>query len=118
MELSFILDHEKDHHIESAEVLGIPYRCAGRKRTYYPDFLLDHTRLVELKPDSYRTDSYVVAKSRAAKKFCKRKGWEYAITSWPVDKARIARLVQAGVVRITNRSPEQVAAYLGFSHGV
>ncbi len=118
MELSFVLDHEGEHHVESAEGYGIAYRHGGRKRTYYPDFLLDHTRLVELKPDSYRQDPCVLAKARAAKVFCKRQGWEYVLTDWPVDKARIARLVQTGVVCITNRSPEQVAAYLGFPHAV
>ncbi len=116
MELSFILDHEATNHVESAETLPIVYQDGKRKRTYYPDFLLNGTQLVELKPVSYRDDARVIAKAKAARAFCEQKGWSYTITDWPVDKARIGRLVQDGVVRITNRTPQEVAKYLGFTH--
>ncbi len=118
MELSFILDHEGDHYIESAEVYPIIYQDGERKRTYYPDFLLNHTCLVEVKPPSYLNDAKVVAKAKAARAYCARNGWQYVITDWPVDKERIGRLVQSGHVHITNRTPQEVATYLGFAYAV
>lgn len=116
MELSFILDHEDDHTIESAEQSHrLDYYFNGKKCRYYPDFILDGKVIVEIKPKHNWEDPKVVAKADAMHSFCTKNQMEYRLTDWPYDKSKIWALVKDGTVRIINRSPEVVAKYLDVS---
>lgn len=51
----------------------------GRKRTYTADFLVEGKYLIEVKPKRLHKSQAVLAKSKAAIKFCENKGYEYKI---------------------------------------
>jgi hypothetical protein len=113
MELSYILDNEANHKIVCAERLAsIKYSHLGRRRNYYPDFLVDDKMLIEIKPKSYFNDPGVLAKKAAAERFCDEKGWTYKMLEWPVNWSRIIELVKSGVVVVLNREMAEVESYL------
>lgn len=113
MELSFILDHENDHVVESAERKHrIRYWYDGKERTYHPDFILDSNTIVEIKPDTLIDDAKVRAKSAAIREYCDQLGLGFEIKSWPVDKERIRTLILNNSVKITNKPPEAICDYL------
>lgn len=98
-----------------SEIKSIPYKFDNKHRRYYPDFFIKMnvkgeilTFLVEVKPSKflkkpktpkrktakalnrYKQDLYNyaknVAKFKAAKAFCKMKGWRFWIVDEPVLK--------------------------------
>jgi len=87
-----------------SECVMIPYYFNGKPHRYYPDFLVmdneGNTKLIEVKPHrqtipprkskkkSKKTNLYEqvtyhknLAKWEAAKKFCKKRGWEFKIVT-------------------------------------
>lgn len=115
MELSFILDNENAYNIESAEKFKIPYFFNGKNRKYYPDFLLNNSTIVEIKPKSYWYDEIILAKNSAAIKFCEQNNFTFKITDWEIDKNKIKPLILNGEVKILNKSVESVNKYFGIS---
>ena len=113
IELSFILDSENDHKIECAErKCSMPYIFNGKKHNYYPDFLVDGNKIVEIKPFSFFHDPAVLAKKKAGEDYCAKRGWEYQMTDWPINKDKILDKVLSGEVKILNRKPEEILAWL------
>ena len=48
-------------------------------RTYFPDFIVEDTRLIEIKPAKLHNTPKVLAKRAAAEEFCKSKNMVYEI---------------------------------------
>jgi hypothetical protein len=58
----------------------IPYiDYAGQHRTYFPDFIVNETRLIEIKPSKLHKTPKVLAKRKAAEAFCQNKNMTYEI---------------------------------------
>ena len=55
----------------------VDYR--GDNRTYAADFLVEEKELIEVKPEKLKSSLTVRLKEKAAKKFCKKKGFVYKI---------------------------------------
>lgn len=115
MELSFILDNEGLNKIESAESLKIPYTYKQKNRIYHPDFLLKDKILIEIKPKCNQKRGSVLAKAKAARKFCKAKGWEYQMMEWKSDMQKIKELFIKREVSFENKEDEAVFKYLRFT---
>jgi hypothetical protein len=85
--------------------LAIPYITPlGENRTYYADFLINDSLLVEVKPSKLNLSPTVQAKQSAALLFCATKGWQYSI----VDANRLSdeevrRLHDAGDICFIDR---------------
>ncbi len=52
---------------------------AGKKRTYIPDFIINGNKIIEIKPTKLHNSPKVIAKSNAAKRFCRDKSFSYEI---------------------------------------
>jgi len=84
LELSYMINEieAKGLHWESGEQhkYKIPYTdLNGDKRNYFPDFIIDNKFVVECKPISLQTSESVKAKIKGAKKFCKKRKFEYVL---------------------------------------
>ncbi len=51
----------------------------GIAQTYCADFLVDNTKLIEIKPKILHTSVIVILKKEAAEKFCEEHGWTYEL---------------------------------------
>jgi TnsA-like endonuclease N terminal/NUMOD3 motif len=84
LELSFIINVlEKQKLIwdtgERARY-NIPYTdYKGTDRSYYPDFIIENSIIVEIKPHNLRNSKDILLKEEAAKKWCKKHNFEYRI---------------------------------------
>jgi Mor family transcriptional regulator len=91
----FIVEIERKNLIyESAESsrFRIPYVFGGQKRNYYPDFFVDNSIIIEVKPLKRKLDGITLAKSEAAIQFCKNLGIEYRIVKYETDFTLIREL--------------------------
>jgi len=84
LELSYMISIlEKENLMwKSAETqeFAIPYiNYDGTERTYFPDFLVQGTRLIEIKPKRLHGSVTVLLKKEAAITFCEQKGWTYEL---------------------------------------
>ncbi len=83
----------------------IPYEdWDGTKRTYAADFLVEDTRLVEIKPAKLNSSPAVSRKEDAARQFCANRGWTYELVD--PDKLsddEIRQLKNDGKIRFTDR---------------
>jgi DNA-binding Lrp family transcriptional regulator len=113
MELSFIIDNEKLHKIESAEDSHmIKYRFDNKIRKYYPDFIIDDKKIVEIKPKQQMSDRKVRRKIKKIKEYCFKNGIEFEILEWPMDKNKLRNLFLSGAFRIVNKPIEKIEKYL------
>jgi len=106
-ELSYVvnvLEINKDLW-ESAGLIHIPYiNYKGTQRTYTPDFLVNSTLLVEIKPTRLKSSITVRAKQEAAEKFAKSKGWAYVIIDPPkITNEQLKNLHNQGTLKFTDR---------------
>lgn len=53
----------------------------GEERNYFPDFLINGKKLVEVKPERLKNSKTVIIKSEAAEKFCKKSGYKFEIVT-------------------------------------
>jgi hypothetical protein len=103
-ELSYMISViERNHHVwQNAECkeISIPYTdFSGSNRTYHPDFLLDGTVLVEIKPKNLMETPTNRLKVEAAKIYCSDKGWEFRIVDVRIlDTAKLIELFLNGEV--------------------
>lgn len=113
MELSYILDNEADHRIESAEHIKIGYRFNDKAHNYLPDFIVDGKAMVEIKPECHWAQPVIKSKCVAARQYCSERGLSFEMIAWPIHKQRIGQLIKDGEVTIVNRDKAAVAAHLG-----
>lgn len=93
LELCFIILMERNN-IKWVNGESIKYRIPyitpeGKSRNYFPDFVLECKYIYEIKPDKIQTYPLILAKTEAAKQFCKNNNLEYIITDIYVDKELI-----------------------------
>lgn len=72
-----------------SETVDIPYYdpTTHKWRTYYPDFYITYvgrqgkpiTKILEIKPASQRSWKINKAKWKAAKEWCRERGWEFQV---------------------------------------
>lgn len=86
-ELSYVVNVLEPNNTswESAEKsnIVIPYTWQGRQKTYRPDFLVNKTLLVEIKPTKLKSSISVRLKQSAAEEFALTRGWKYEIIDPP-----------------------------------
>jgi hypothetical protein len=108
-ELSYVINYLEKNNMkwETAEkkIFTIPYRdYDGKDRTYRPDFFVENKKLVEVKPGKLRQAVTNSLKEAAAKKFCKKNGYEYEITEAKrMEDDQIVGLYKKGLIKFTDR---------------
>jgi len=113
-ELSFILANETSHKIESAEgLIRVKYRDGDRFRYYYPDFVLDDKDIVEVKDKYSMSDTKVLAKMKALKRFCKGTRYTCRIEDISLNQAAIKTLYLEGKIVFSSRHDEYVKETYG-----
>jgi hypothetical protein len=115
-ELTYIINVlEKDNkQWKSAEIkdLGIKYIKNNKKYTYFADFLVDNTILVEIKPKRLQKLSNNILKTKAAKKFCKNRGWKYIITDIDIlDNTILLKLISDNIFIPNKTSINKIKKY-------
>ncbi len=104
LELSYVVLVLESERVEwcSAELAcpRIPYKDeCGNDRTYAADFLVSNSRLIEIKPRRKCKDVDVLVKARAARRFCRKRGWTYEIvTPKRLSPTAVLSLVNTGLV--------------------
>jgi hypothetical protein len=84
--------------------LRMKYIMDGRSRTYFADFLVDGSILVEVKPKKLMGSRQNLAKRKTASRFCKERGFSYRMVDVRIlDEDVIADLHSRGVIRFTKR---------------
>jgi hypothetical protein len=78
-----LLDEDKNVLNFQYEPLCLRYNYKGKKRNYYPDFLVrmkdDRVLIYEVKPQSLISYGKNKPKAAAGRRFCRKMGWEYQI---------------------------------------
>jgi hypothetical protein len=73
---------ESSNKIKALQRLSfvIPYKDnSGKQRNYYPDFLVNQTNVIEIKPKSMLNYNHNKQKIAAGKKYCDKNGYEYKL---------------------------------------
>ncbi|WP_144440825.1 TnsA endonuclease N-terminal domain-containing protein [Streptomyces roseifaciens] len=90
-----LLDHADQVAYFQEQPLALGYTHAGRRRSYYPDFLAvttdGRTVLIEAKPRGDIPLAINQAKHRAAAGLCRRKGWGLLVTDGARTRADLVR---------------------------
>ncbi len=105
-ELSYVVNVIEKHNwawqTAESEEFVVPYydKAAGKNRTYRADFIINGNIMVEIKPKRNHKDPLVLLKAKAARKFCKSKGWKYKIIDTKtLDYNKIYPLYISGMVK-------------------
>ena len=106
-ELSYVvnvLEVNKDEW-ECAGNIKIPYiNWDGVNRTYTPDFLVNKTLLIEIKPKRLTNSVSVVLKKEAAEIFCKNNNWFYEIIDPPeISMEQVKKLYDEKLIKYIKR---------------
>jgi hypothetical protein len=76
----------------------------GKVRNYFPDFLIESEKVVEIKPKRLWNTPVVTAKKTAATAHCKKHGWIYEMIDPPIVATEILQnLVQEGRLKFMER---------------
>lgn len=76
----------------------------GKRRNYFPDFVVDGKYMVECKPKSLHTSESVICKQAAAIEFCKKIGLEYILTEPEIlSNEEIKNLHDSGKIKFLKR---------------
>lgn len=103
--------------VEEVEPCGLYWRTAetldltinytdpyGFERVYHPDFLINESMLVEIKPKYYHNNPIMLAKVLAANVFCNEKGYSYnIIDAKPLNYNKLINLYKLGDVILTDK---------------
>ena len=94
--------------------LKIPYVVDGISRTYFADFFIDETTLVEVKPKKLMDSRLNSLKKEAALKFCKERGYSYRMVDVRTLEDRdVADLYRSGAIRFISRYDIKMEQRLG-----
>lgn len=82
-EVNFIRLCETSNFITSLvhEPFGIPYFVCGKTHKYYPDFLVNQSIVVEIKPFGRLSESVVLLKKSTAEEYCSINNFKYLIVT-------------------------------------
>jgi hypothetical protein len=115
-ELSYVIYLDENNiKWESAEGKNftIEYKdYEGKSRTYRPDFIINNTRLVELKPQRLHQSVAVQAKAEAAKKWCLDKNLTYELIDFPVNAVAILEKLNQKIVKFARDYEQRFLGYL------
>lgn len=108
IEISYLLKEieSKGFEWESGEKhkYTILYNFDGKKRTYRPDFVVGRD-VIECKPKALHSSRLVVAKTKAAKRFCSKRGLCYILVDYPkLTISEIEYLLSGGELKFTQRT--------------
>lgn len=94
--------------------LKIPYvDHLGQLRTYFPDFVINNEKVIEIKPKKLHSSPKNIAKRKAAEKFCQTRNMTYEIIDPDVlSKKEIHELYVAGKIRFLPKYEEKFRNYL------
>lgn len=67
-------------------------------RTYWPDFLLNGNKIVEIKPSQLHNHPDIARKNEAAIKFCNERGWNFEILDPKTNYRKIKQEYLAGFI--------------------
>ena len=87
----------------------IPYiDYNGKTRTYFPDFIINDIKVVEIKPTKLQNTPKVLAKRAAAEIYCKNISMVYEIIDPPIiSDEQIKQLFISGIIKFLPRYEEK-----------
>ena len=92
-----------------ASDLKMSYLLDGIERTYFADFFVDESILVEVKPKKLMESKQNCLKKEAALKFCKEKGYSYRMVDVKtLEENDITAMYESGVIKFINRYDEKM----------
>ena len=98
--------------------LRMEYVLDGRSRTYFADFLVDDSILVEVKPKRLMGSKQNLAKRESALRFCEARGWLYRMVDVRIlEEDVIVDLYRRGVVKFTSKYEAKMRAMLKKKRG-
>lgn len=76
----------------------------GKDRSYFADFLVEGSKLVECKPRRLWNTPSVLAKKKAAEDFCSQRGWTYHLVD-PVllPSDQLVTMYELGQIKFLDR---------------
>lgn len=96
-----------------AHKFDVPYiNYKGVKRTYRPDFFVNHEKLVEIKPKKLQKTPTILAKTAAAIEKCKEWGLTYEIMDFNIDAIKIEKALNEGLVRFARDYEKRFRDYV------
>lgn len=99
--ISWVSAERKEFKVEYKDVLG-------KKRNYFPDFLVEQKKIVECKPKKLWFTPNVLAKTKAAKSFFEKRGLEFELVDpGTFEHEKIKALIDSGTVVLTKRYQEK-----------
>lgn len=76
----------------------------GKKRNYFPDFVIEGSRMIECKPIRMHNSPKVIAKVKSAQKFCTKHGMTYEILEPTIlSDLTILNLYNTGHIKFTKK---------------
>lgn len=79
LELAFILHYESlGHKIRNFDMEPISYSLRGKRRSYYPDFVINDEIIVEIKGHHFGKQDEIFKKRQALSEWCKDKKFSHA----------------------------------------
>lgn len=111
-ELSYIINVLEKYNLQwqSAENIRISYiNYDGNERTYSPDYLVNNTKLVEIKPKRLHNTPLVKLKKEAAEKYCLENKLVYELIDIEIiDIETLRELVINNKVTLTEKTKEKL----------
>jgi hypothetical protein len=96
-DISWKTGESKEFKIEYTDALGI-------QRNYFPDFVLEDKRVIEIKPKRLWNTPSVLAKKEAADKFCENRGYTFIIVDCdPLPLSHFKKLYESGEIKLLDR---------------
>lgn len=107
-ELSFMINFIEKRNLQwcapdkTYKILYKDYK--GETRTYFPDFILEKIKIIEVKPERLHNTPKVIAKRLAAEEFCKKLSMTYELVD-PVllSDEEIKKLYIAGQIKFLDK---------------
>ncbi len=94
----------------SGESISIEYKFNGSDRTYRPDFIVNNEIIVEIKPERLHNTPNVLAKKKAAEKYCKKNRLKYKIIDMNIDTDKI--LLYKKDIKFLDKYEEKFNAFI------
>lgn len=84
LELSFMINYIEKQNLQWESGERAKYNISytdweGKERSYFPDFILEENRMIEIKPTNLRNSKNVLLKENAAMTWCNEHNFEYQI---------------------------------------
>ena len=84
----------------------------GKKRTYFADYFINNSVLVEIKPFKLQKTKSVILKKEAAEKFCLERGWTYILIDIEIDPKKIHEYFVSGNIKFMDKYYQKYLNYI------